>query len=106
MAGATSNTTDTAGNAPFSLSLDRGGWGYTFVANVAGAPTGVSSNAFNVEGFCGTAGLAVVGRNQPIVVKLADGRVLVAGGTNSVSSALATAEVYDPPPGTSPRLAP
>ena len=95
IAGATSNTTDTAGDAPFSLSLDRGGWGYAFIANVAGAPVGVSSNAFNVEGFCGTAGLAVVGRNQPTVTKLADGRVLVAGGSNA-GAAQASAEIYDP----------
>ncbi len=83
-----------------NIRIDRGGYGFSVHASVSvvGTP-GASgdSPAFFVEGFCAT-GSATVGRNQPTVTKLADGRVLVAGGSNG-GTALNSAEIYNPSTG-------
>jgi hypothetical protein len=92
LSGAGSAVTDATGNAAFaSLSVDHGQNGYSLLASVLGA-TAVS-NSFNVTGFCATGNLNTA-RSNHVAVTLPNGNVLVAGGNNSTSAALNTAELY------------
>ncbi len=99
LSGSITAVTDEGGVANFgALAIDRGGLGYTLQASVTGVPSASAiSTPFHLEGFCAT-GSTFVGRYLPAVVKLADGRVLVAGGRNG-SVALNTAEIYNPTTG-------
>ena len=97
LSGPTTALTDPTGIATFTgLSIDRGGWGYTLTASVTGNPVvNVSSNAFNVEGFCDTGSMAI-GRAQMPATLLNDGRVLVTGGATGLATVTASAELFDP----------
>jgi streptogramin lyase len=90
--------TDVQGNASFSgRQLDSGGNGYAIVAQAVapGFPTLNGSAIFNAEGYCNTANMAT-NRYEHVAVRLNDGRVLLAGGTDSAFSVLASGEIYDP----------
>lgn len=97
LTGPTTATTDSTGVATFSnLVIGRGGWGYTLTASVTGYPSiNVTSNAFNVEGFCNTGSLGT-GRGQMPAILLPNGKVLYAGGTIALNTVTATAELFDP----------
>ncbi len=92
LSGTMTKQTDPTGVATFDdLVLSRGGDGYTLVATAAlsGSPSATSS-PFYVVGF-GDAPNTIAGRSGHAATLLADGRVLVTGGSGS-----ATAEIYDP----------
>jgi hypothetical protein len=90
--GNTAVQTDTTGNASFtSLTVDHGQNGYALLATVANLTA--SSNTFNVSGFCATGNLNTA-RSNHVAVTLPNGNVLVAGGNNSTSPAVNTAELY------------
>jgi hypothetical protein len=92
LSGTTAVQTDATGNASFpNLSVDHGQNGYALLATVANQTA--SSNAFNVSGFCATGNLNTA-RSNHVAVTLPNGNVLVAGGNNSTSPALNTAELY------------
>ena len=98
LSGTLSQTTNAQGQAAFNnLSIDRGQLGYTLLAISANA-IGVS-NPFAVNGFCGTGAMATP-RELGTQILLPNGKVLIAGGVNNTSSALNTAELYDPTTGT------
>lgn len=93
ISGTVTKMTDPVGEATFDdIKLSRGGDGYTFVvtALLAGSP-GTTSSPFYVSGF-GNGPNNIHGRSGHAATLLADGRVLVTGG--SFSSA--AAEIYDP----------
>jgi Putative Ig domain len=84
--------TDANGNASFTnLTIDHGQNGFALLATVVNQTA--SSNAFNVSGFCATGNLNTA-RSNHVAVTLPNGNVLVAGGNNSTSPALNTAELY------------
>jgi hypothetical protein len=84
--------TDNTGNASFTnLTVDHGQTGYALLATVVNQTA--SSNAFNVSGFCATSNLNTA-RSNHVAATLPNGNVLVAGGNNSTSPALNTAELY------------
>jgi Putative Ig domain/Galactose oxidase, central domain len=92
LTGNTAVQTDATGNASFTnLTVDHGQNGYALLATVANLTT--SSNTFNVSGFCATGNLNTA-RSNHVAVTLPNGNVLVAGGNNSTSPALNTAELY------------
>jgi parallel beta-helix repeat protein len=99
LTGSTTVTTDEAGVATFpDLAIDKGGWGYTLNASATGNPAiNVTSNTFNIEGFCDTGSLATARDDAPALL-LPNGKVLVAGGAiDAVTAApTATAELFDP----------
>jgi parallel beta-helix repeat protein len=97
LTGGTTALTDATGVATFpGLINSRGGWGYTLRAAATANPAiNVTSNPFNVEGFCATGSLNT-GRGEMPTTLLNDGRVLVAGGTIALGAATATAELFDP----------
>jgi hypothetical protein len=103
LAGGTGVTNET-GLATFpNLSINRGGWGYTLVASV-GPGASVTSDAFDVEGFCDTASMAQP-RADHTATALQDGRVLIVGGQGLAvvgggSDFHLDAEIYDPATGT------
>ena len=79
------------------LTVDRGQVGYTMRAT-AQSVSGVS-NPFTVKGFCPTGSMSTA-REIGTEVLLPTGKVLLAGGDNNSSTALNTAELYDPVTGT------
>jgi Putative Ig domain/Galactose oxidase, central domain/Kelch motif len=94
LSGTLSAITNGAGNAVFfALSIDRGQLGYTLLATTGSASA--VSPSFTVNGFCPTASLSIP-RLAGTQVLLGNGRVLFAGGVSSSTSALRSAEVYDP----------
>jgi N-acetylneuraminic acid mutarotase len=97
LSGTLNGITNGAGNAVFpDLSIDRGQLGYTLLASTGSASA--ISNAFNVEGFCGTGSLATA-RALLNSVTLLNGKVLIAGGAPAFSNqavAFSSAELYDP----------
>ncbi|MBI4916303.1 MAG: right-handed parallel beta-helix repeat-containing protein [Acidobacteria bacterium] len=97
LTGVTTAVTNAAGVATFSaLVTDKGGWGYSLTATVDAAPAvNVTSGSFDVEGFCDT-GIPSIERFNTTSTGLADGRVLLAGGNDSGTTILETAEIYDP----------
>ncbi len=98
LAGAGTNTTNAAGNASFSLSIDRGQVGYALTANLVSSPAvAATTNAFTVEGSCGTTPMTAA-RKWHTATRLASGKVLIAGGSDG-TVALATAELFDPATG-------
>ena len=98
LTGATTVTTGPTGNAAFSnMAVTTGGASYTLVASATGA-TPLTSNPFTVVGFCPTGSMAVA-HSGAVSVLLPNGKVLIAGGTNSGGST-ADAELYDPGLGT------
>ncbi len=98
LSGTLAQTTNAQGQATFSdLSVDRGQLGYTLLAISANA-TAVS-NPFTVNGFCATSSLSTP-RELHTEVLLGNGKVLLAGGTNTSGNVLNTAEIYDPVAGT------
>src|SRR6266581_4045300 len=66
--------------------------------SVTGPPPAPGAPSFSTSAFTGT-GSAVNGRFAHAAMRLADGRVLVAGGISGISG-LKTAELYDPTTGT------
>ena len=89
-----SAVTDGVGIASFpGLALDRGGYGYTLVAQ-SGASSSLPSTPFNIMGFTPT-GAMQVSRSGHRLTKLLDGTVLVTGGAPGNNNA----EVYDPSSG-------
>ncbi len=100
LGGTTSATTGSAGGAGFgTLTIDRGGVGYQLMAT-AGGTVSATSNAFTVNGFCGTGGL-MQGLLQPTATLLVAGQVLITGGQNDQGpSYTSNAELYDPVAGT------
>jgi Putative Ig domain/Galactose oxidase, central domain len=100
LSGTLTQTTGATGIASFpDLSVDRGQIGYTLLATVVGAPASFSgtSNAFTVNGFCGTGSLSVA-RDNLTATLLNNGNVLVAGGQNTSESN--AADIYNPAAGT------
>jgi WD40 repeat protein len=87
--------TDSSGYALFAnVRIDRGGYGYTLVAQ-SGAVTSLSSTAFDAAGF-GHA-QTVWSRTLFASATLPDGRVLMAGGWGpGALNATDTAVLYDP----------
>jgi len=104
LGGATTALTDQAGVAGFgTLTIDRGGVGYQLQAT-AGGSVSATSNAFIVNGFCGT-GLTAQGVLQPTATLLVTGsqtgQVLLTGGqTDQGPSYTNNGELYDPVAGT------
>ena len=104
LGGATTALTDQAGVAGFgTLTIDRGGVGYQLMATAGGAVS-ATSNAFTVNGFCGT-GLTAQGVLQPTATLLVTGQqagqVLLTGGqTDQGPSYTNNGELYDPVAGT------
>ncbi len=90
--------TNTTGDAFFpDLTIDRGQLGYTLLAS-AGSASAVS-NAFTVNGFCGTGGLSAA-RRYPTSTLLPSGKVLVTGGDpNNTTSGSASSDLFDPATG-------
>jgi parallel beta-helix repeat protein len=95
--GVVTATTDGVGVATFgTLSVDKGGSGYTLVASVTGSP-GISatSQPFDVMGFCDTGSLSTARGELPGVL-LPGGTVLFPGGTIAAGVVTETAELFDP----------
>jgi len=104
LSGTTTATTDEGGIATFAtLSIDRGGVGYTLVASLPAiaccSVVPATSIGFNVVGFSSTGGLTT-GRWTHTATLLGTGKVLVAGGLDATGSSLASTELYDPVTGT------
>jgi Putative Ig domain/Kelch motif/Galactose oxidase, central domain len=104
LSGTATATTDTTGIATFAtLSIDRGGLGYTLVASLPAFPccsvVPATSVGFNVVGFSSTGGLTTARWTHTATV-LSTGRVLVAGGLDAIGNTLASTELYDPLTGT------
>ena len=104
LSGSTTATTDEGGIATFAtLSIDRGGVGYTLVASLPAiaccSVVPATSIGFNVVGFSSTGGLTT-GRWTHTATLLGTGKVLVAGGLDATGSSLASTELYDPVTGT------
>ncbi len=66
--------------------------------SVTGPPPAPGAPSFSTSAFTGT-GSAVNGRFAHVAMRLADGRVLVAGGISGITG-LKSAELYDPTTGT------
>jgi len=102
LGGTLTQTTNAAGQAVFSdLTIDRGQNGYILTATAnanGGAATSGPSNPFTVNGFCLTGSMSVA-RELHTEILLPNGKVLIAGGANNVAT-LNTAELFDPPTGT------
>ena len=89
--------TNASGIATFNnFTQNRGGYGYTLSATAGGIPA-ASSPLFNVEGFA-PAGNVNIKRASHTATLLANGMVLLAGGSSGGGTA--TAELYDPITGT------
>ncbi len=89
-------TTSATGDAFFTfMTINRGGVGYTLNATVSSFSA--TSNAFNVSGYCDTGNMNTARRNH-MVLRLADGRILITGGAANAnaSGVLASAELFDP----------
>jgi hypothetical protein len=85
--------TDATGVAHFSnLVLDRGGWDYTLMASAGSPAVSVSSNAFDVVGFCPTANMSST-RTYHTATLLPNGKVLLVGGGDPLRQ---SAELFDP----------
>jgi hypothetical protein len=97
LSGTLTRTTDATGTASFNdLSIDRGQFNYSLRAAVTAAPTILAnSNSFRVSGFC-AAGTMNAARSNHVAVKLGNGAVLIAGGTNTAGTSLASAESRAP----------
>jgi len=97
LGGTLSQMTAANGVATFpDLSVDRGQLGYTLRASVS--PASGVSNAFTVNGFCGTGSLSTA-RAYPTAALIKGGQVLIAGGQTSAGASNA-ADIYDPGTGT------
>ncbi|MFL6438728.1 MAG: putative Ig domain-containing protein [Terriglobales bacterium] len=99
LTGGTSVATKDAGQTTFTtLTLDRGGNGYTLIATATaagGANGSTPSNVFNIAGFCPTSAMVIPRVDSP-GVRLGDGKVLYAGGNGDGGVILQNAELYDP----------
>jgi hypothetical protein len=97
LGGTLSQMTVTNGVATFpDLTVDRGQIGYALQASV-GSVFG-ASNAFTVNGFCGTGNLSVA-RDYPAAALIKGGQVLITGGQTATGASNA-ADIYDPGSGT------
>jgi hypothetical protein len=93
-------TTDLTGTATFAnMRIQGGGAGWTLIASALRGAAPVTSNPFNVIGFCATGPLATP-RWEAKSTLLPNGKVLISGGGTSsvvpVPTITNTAEVYDP----------
>ncbi|HVS88720.1 MAG TPA: kelch repeat-containing protein [Candidatus Acidoferrum sp.] len=95
-------TTDLTGTATFTnIRIQGGGAGWTLIASAFRGAAPVTSNPFNVIGFCSTGSMAVP-RWLARSTLLPNGKVLVTGGASAVVPAATgtnIAEVYDPASG-------
>ena len=97
LSGTLTAITNVTGIATFNnFTQNRGGYGYTLSASAGGIPA-ASSPLFNVEGFA-PAGNVTIRRASHTATLLANGMVLLAGGSSGGGTA--TAELYDPITGT------